>query len=332
MSKKMFIIFLRDLKVNLREFLSLYLIIIPIILSIGINLISPSINDTTVNLALLEKDQAQISYLRNYAKVETFKDIKKIEDRVKRRDDVIGIVPQDNDYYILLQGNEKQSNVEFAKLLLALYKENVTLSEASAKIYDFGRTVPPIKKTLVNIAIIMTSIFGGMIIAFNIIEEKTDKTIRAVLLTPISKGSFILGKSFMGLFLPIYGSLAILLITGFTNINWLQMLIMILVSSTISLLVGFIQGINNNDIISAASGIKLLFLPTLCAIAASEFLADKWQPFFYWIPYYWTYKGNNEILSYTSNWQQIGLYSIIVMAISAVMFIILSPKIQKGIE
>ena len=54
MFKRIWLIFKRDLKVNLREAMPLYIIIAPILLAVGINLLSPGINDTTVNVALIE--------------------------------------------------------------------------------------------------------------------------------------------------------------------------------------------------------------------------------------------------------------------------------------
>lgn len=333
MLKKIINIFLRDLKVSTRNFLSLYIIVFPIIAAIGINLLTPSINDTTVNLALIEgENEEQVDYLKDFAKVELFPDEEAVKARVGKRDDVIGILPNGNDYYILRQGNENESIIEYAKLLLTFYEEDVQIADTTAEIIDFGKTVPPLKKLLVNIMIMLTSILGGMIIAFNIIEEKVDQTIRAIHLSPVSRKGFILGKSIMGILLPIYGVFVMVFITGFRGINWLQILLMVFVSTIISMLVGFIEGVNNDDFINAAANIKILFLPMAGAIAAAELLSEKWQILLYWIPFYWAYKGNDAVLSYVATWGQIGLYSIIVLVISSVVYAFLAPKIRKGLE
>lgn len=333
MIKKILNIFFRDVKVNKRDFLALYIILAPVIFSFGINLLSPSINDTTVNLALIDgENPAQVEYLKDFAKVTVFEDVEEIEKRVAKRDDVIGILPEGDDYYVLQQGNEREEVVEYAKALLTFNKLDVKIEDSNAEIVEFGKTVPPLKKLLVNILIIMTSILGGMLIAFNIVEEKVDRTIRAIHLTPISRVGYILGKGLIGLILPIYGTFAIVWITGFKDINIGQMIVLILVSSIISLLVGFIEGIRNEDIMEAAGNVKILFLPVAAAIAAAELLGDKWQKFFYWIPYYWSYKGNDAVLSYSSTWSQILSYSLIVLVISVAIYIYLAPKIRKGLE
>lgn len=333
MIKKIWNIFLRDLKANMRDFVSLYIIIVPLLFGIVINIFTPGINDTTVNLALLEgENPEQISYLKDFAKVELFSDIDKIKERVEKRDNIVGIIPEGDGYYIMVQGNEPESVVEYAKMLNTFFQLDVQIEDTNAEIKEFGRTVPPLKKALVNGSMLFISVLGGMLIALNIIEEKADRTISAINLTPITRKGYILGKSIIGLMLSIFGSIAILLITGFTDVNILQIIIIIFVSSLLSLLIGFIQGINNDDVISAAGSMKLLFLPLVASVVAVEILSDKWQKFFYWSPFYWAYKGNDAVLSFNASWQQILFYSCIVLVICAVAYVLLAPKIRKGLE
>lgn len=83
---------------------------------------------------------------------------------------------------------------------------------------------------------------------------------------------------------------------------------------------------------NAAANIKVMFLPVAAAIIAIEILSDKWQVLFYWVPFYWSYKGNDAILTQTATWPQVLGYSLIVLALSAVVFVKLVPKIRKGLE
>lgn len=331
---KIWAIFKRDLKVNLKDFLSLYIIIVPILFGVLINVFTPGINDTTVNLALLDgENPEQIEYFENFSKVELFEDVDSIRKRVEARDSIIGIIPEGDKYYIMTQGNESEMVVEFAKLLNTFYQLDVKVEDTNAKIIDFGRTVPPLKKQLVNSAILFISVLGGMLIAVNIVEEKADNTISAINLTPTTRIAFILGKSLIGMALAIFGSLAIVLITGFRDINTIQLLVVIFVATLLSLLVGFIQGLNSDDIMTAAGGIKLLFIPLVAGVLGVELLADKWwEKLFYWDPFYWAYKGNDAVLSNTGSWAQILLYSGMVLLISSVIYLFLAPKIRDGLK
>ena len=333
MLKRILTIFMRDLKVSFRDFTALYILVFPLLFAVGINLLTPSINETTINLAVIEDDNPiQVEYFEQFANVIVLKGIEEVEERVSRRDDVIGILPDGDNYYILQEGNETEGLVDYARLLLTLYEEDVQIEDSTAIITDFGREEPPLKRLLVNIAIIFNAILAGMLVAMHIIEEKVDKTIRAVHLSPVSRNVYLIGKSIIGVVLPIYGAIAITLITGFTDINWFQMIIMVLTSTIISLLVGFIQGVTNEDVMSAMSGIKMLMLPMAAGIAAVELLSDFWQKFFYWVPFYWTYKGTDAVLGYTATWAEVLIYSGIVLGISIVVYILLMPKIRKGLE
>jgi ABC-type multidrug transport system permease subunit len=333
MFRRIWTIFKRDLKVNTKDFISLYIFVVPILFAVLINLFAPGINDTTINLALIEgENQDQVEYFQQFAKIELYENVDEIQKRVKKRDAMIGIIPENGKYYIMTQGDEPEGFVDYAKLLNSFYELDINIEDSNSELIEFGRTVPPLKKTLVNTSILFISIMGGMIIALNIVEEKVDNTLSAVNLTPTSRITFVLGKSVMGIILSIFGSIALIFITGFGSVNLLQLLLVILITSLLSILVGFIQGLTNKDIISAAGSIKLLFLPLIAGVLAIEMLGDKWQKFFYWNPFYWAYKGNDVILSQSGTWGQILMYSGIVLLLSGVVYLFLAPKIRKGLE
>ena len=87
MFTRIWTIFKRDLKVNSKDFISLYILIVPILFAVLINLFTPGINDTTINLALIEgENEAQVEYFQQFAKVELFENEAKIKERVYDRD------------------------------------------------------------------------------------------------------------------------------------------------------------------------------------------------------------------------------------------------------
>jgi len=308
--------------------------VVPIIFAIIINVFSPGINDTTVEIALLEGENPQQSeYLKQFAKVELIGTLEEIEDRVAKRDNIVAVLPnQKDEYFILKQGNEPDYIIDYVRNLTAFDHYKIGMEDSIADIEDYGRDIPPLKKLMVNIAMMFSSILGGMIIALNIVEEKNVNTISAIHLSPVSRIGFIAGKSIIGIIVPMIGTLLILIITGFRDINFFHAFIMVATSCIISILVGFIEGINNDDVMNEAGNMKMLFLPLFGSVAGEELLADKWQVLFYWIPFYWTYKGNDLVLSNSGSWLDIIKYAGIVFGISVVVFLLLAPKIRKGLE
>jgi len=332
MLKRIWMIFKRDIKVNTREFLSAYILIAPILIGIAINLLAPSINDTTVELAFLDTDKETVEYYEQFAKVELFEDRASMEDRINDRDNIVGIINEDGNYVILAQGNEPEAVTGLAKLVLTFDELDVKIEDSNATLHDFGKTKPPFKAMFVNLSLMMTSVLAGMIIAVNIIEEKGDNTIAAINLTPTSRATFIMGKCVIGVFMSTYGCIAILFLTGYGSVNIGQAVLAILGCTLISILVGFIEGIKNDDVMNAAAGVKMLFLPVAAAVAAVELLSDKWQMLFYWVPFYWTYKGNAAILNDVATWPQILLYTGLVVGLSSVVIAIFAPQVRKGLE
>ncbi len=331
--RKILAIFFRDVLSNRRNALALYIIIFPLLFGVIINMLTPGINDTTVNLVFIEDDNPQmVERLSDYAHVYLVEDLDELEERVLRRDEVFGIVRDGDSHKVVAEGNETEGFDEFVKLMIVFDELDLDIEDSPSTLHSFGKTVPPLKQMLVNVAIMFTTVLGGMLISFNIIEEKVDRTIRAIHLSTVSRNMFILGKSMMGMLLPIYGTIAIVLTTGFGNINWAMITFLVLASTIITMLVGFFQGVSNDDVINAAASVKMLFLPLAAGPLALEMLADKWQWLFYWNPFYWSYLGTKQILSNEAEWLPILMYTGIIVVISGLVYLYLKPKIIKGLE
>ncbi len=333
MLKKILTIFKRDIKVNFREAITLYIFIAPLLLAVGINIITPGINDTTVNFAMIENENTeQAAYFDDFAHVALFENEQEVNDRVLGRDNVVGILPKQEGYYILTQGNEPESVVEYSKLLNVLYESEVSLEDSTAQIVDFGRTIPPLKKMLVNMLLLMIPMLSGMIIALNIVEEKADNTVSAINVTPTSRNVFLLGKSLTGMVVSLVTSVACIYITGFYDVNIWQLVLIVLSGAALALLIGFFQGVNSDDVMEAAGSVKLMFLPMAGSIVGYELVTGNWQIFFWWSPFYWAYRANDMILSKSGTWGDFLLYIGIIIAICAVFYALLAPRIRKGLE
>jgi ABC-type Na+ efflux pump permease subunit len=333
MLKKIWTIFIRDIKVNTREAITLFIILLPLLLAIGINLITPGINDTTVNVAMVKsEDKAQSVYFDNFAHIDYFDDRQAVEERVMERDSMLGIVKEGREYIIVAQGDEPETVLEYTKLIKALYEKGAKLEDARTEIVEFGRLIPPLKKLMVNALLLLIAVLAGMIIALNILEEKTDHTVSAVNVTPVSRTAFVLGKSLTGMFFALVLTTACIFITGFYEVDIAKALLVVLTTSILSMMIGFIQGVNSSDVMEAAGSVKLMFLPLAGSIAGYELVSGGWQAFFYWSPFYWAYKANSMILSKSGSWLDLLICIAIILAICTVIYVLLAPRIRKGLQ
>ena len=109
-----------------------------------------------------------------------------------------------------------------------------------------------------------------------------------------------------------------------------QLLLVVIAGILLSMLIGFVQGVNSEDVMEAASSVKLMFLPMAGSIVGYELVTGNWQIFFYWSPFYWAYRANDVILSRSGDWLQLLLYVAIILVISAAVYTLcLPPKLKK---
>ncbi len=333
MMNKIIRIFRKDVTIATRDAMLIYIIVIPILLAVGILLFAPGVSDSAMKFAMLESDaQEHIDYMEKYVQVELFNSVEEVERRVAKRDDVPGIVPKGDGYEIILEGNEDESVVEGAKVMNSLYELGATRENTTAEILSFEKTVPPLKTMLTNMLILMVIMLAGMIISLGIVEEKSDNTINALNVTPVSQNAFIIGKSMLGGIVAIGSIIVSLLIMGYSDINWLMILLIGVTSMILSMVIGFVQGLGSTDVIEAAAGVKMTMLPIAGSIAGYELLADKWQWTMYWSPFYWGYKANDLILSKTADWGTVLLCAALVTVLSLVVYFVSMPKIRKGLS
>lgn len=333
MFKKIMAIFGRDILSSTRDAMAVYIMVIPIILAIGITILTPGLNDTTVNIALLNSDDPQhAQFLNQFAKVEEFDSIEEIENRVRKRDDIGGIIPVEEGYEIVLEGNENKAIQDYIAALNALYELEASIEESNTVIKSFGFTVPPLKTKLVNMLILLSVMLSGMLISITIVEEKADNTINAINVTPISQTAFVFGKSLLGGGIVMMSIIISLIITGYYDINWFMILLSGFTSMLLSLIIGFLQGINSKDIMEAAGSVKILMFPMALSIAGYELFNDKWQWTMFWSPFYWAYKANDMILSKHAQWSSVLTSVGLVLIITLLVYVISYPRIRKGLS
>ena len=323
----------RDFIISARDSMLILISVMPILLAIAVRFFAPGLHDSAIKLAMLESDEpAHIEYMQDYARVELFPNIEELERRVLKRDDAAGMVPKGDGWEIVTQGNENAIIEDYSKMLNALYELGSTKDNTTARIASFGLSVPPVKTKLLNMLILIIIMMSGMSIAVNIVGEKTDNTISAMNVTPVSQTGIILGKSLLGGCIALVDIIAAILILGYWDINWVMIIIIGVSSMILSFVVGFLQGINSEDIMEAAGGVKMLMVPIAGSIAGYELIAENWQWTMYWSPFYWAYKTNNEILSRTADWSSVLLSFGIILAISVLIYVVSIPKIRRGLS
>ena len=330
--KKVISIFLRDLVSSLREFILVYMIVAPLLLTIGLKFFIPSAQAASLQFALdTGLDSKIVEVFEKYGKIELYETKEGMLNRIVGIDDIAGITRDDRGrYQVILEGNESHDTKEIPKKIirdiLGEYKLDIDYV-----IKDIGVNLSPIATVGAVSLILMVTVLGGIIIGLNIIEEKESHTISALNVTTMNMAEFVMGKSLLGFLLPIAQAYLILWILDMFYVNKLMVLAMILAGSLLSVIFGFLIGVISGSQIAGITNMKLLFLALAASIIGAMMLPQSSQYLLYWIPSYWVFVGFRDIIMNTASWYQIGIDISWILGLTVLIFLLLRGRIARGL-
>lgn len=333
MLKKILAVTGRDLRSGMRDSMVLFAIVFPFVLAVILKLIAGSAESITMNVAVDSTvEPAMIAYMEDYARVDIVADIDALTERVGRTDDFFGLTKDQGQYKILAQGDEIEEMPQILQFLVDSYEGDYDNMPLETNLYDVGWQLSPLKRYGGGFLTVFLSVLGGMVILINLIEEKQSKTLTAVNVSPIKRKEFVIGKGLLGFLLPIVGGLGGLLIMNYGPINYFMALTVLASISMISIIIGFIIGVTNSDVIGGISSMKATFIPVLASIFGAIFLSDKWQIFLYWSPFYWAFKAMDSIILREATWGGVLSSTGIILVLTAIVFALLSKRIRQGLS
>lgn len=331
--KKIWAILRRDLTADQRDAMIVYILVIPFVIALLLNLLTSSVTNATLHVAVEETVGADmVNTLKNYAQVETVATREALKERISRLDDVYGVEKTAEGYKILRQGNEQLDMTELLKILLNAPANAELPSPLTVKISDVGWKLSPIKQYGGNLLCVFISVFGAMVILINLVEEKQENTLAAMNVTPVRRWQYVTGKAILGFILPILHGLGILLILNYGQVNYLQAALVIFAIALTSVTVGFAIGVETDNILGAISGMKMMFVPILGSVFGAIYLQERLQVLLYWSPFYWAFKILDKIILQTATWPEVFSAVGIIVALSAAVMLLLLKKIRRGLN
>jgi ABC-2 type transport system permease protein len=331
--KKILAIISRDAKSGMRDYMILYILVVPFIIALILNMLTSSVSESTLNLAVDGSMSAEdLSYLEGYAKVEVFDTEEELTDRISDLDDIYGVVKKGEGYEIIRQGNEKIEMHEMAELLLDSLSNTEIEVPVELTVSDVGWKLSPIKQYGGSLLAVFISVFGGMIILINLVEEKQEYTLAAMNVAPVRRIQYVAGKAALGFFVPLVHVLGILLILDYGDIDYLMAAAVTLSIALTSVIIGFAIGVNSDNILAAISGMKMIFLPILASIFGAIYLREGLHFLLYWSPFYWAFRALDDIILKQATWSGVLLDVGMIILISGAVMGIMSKKIRRGLK
>lgn len=329
--KKIFNVFRLDLANSKRDKVMIYTLLAPIILAFVLKLISPGFQNLSVNFVSLEGDTELVGRLERYGNVELSPTLEKLKERVLDSGDTVGVYLKDGTYSLLMQGNEPEEIQALAKLALSgILSEGISGVEFETT--DNGKTLPPMTLFGFSFVVVLSFTLGGFIIGFNIIDEKESGAMRALMITPISKSEFIVGRSIIGVAVPLIHALLAVLVFAIGGIDILKLIIVTISSSFIGIAMGFLIGVMSSNQMSGLANMKISVLLLLMPVMLAFVLPENRQFIFYWSPTYWSFAALRDILNQSSEWATFLIQLLWITLTTAVIFMIMRGKIKTGLQ
>ncbi|QVK20775.1 ABC transporter permease [Mycoplasmatota bacterium] len=329
MIRRILQVFKRDVKSGLRDFMILYMLIVPFIIGIILILATPEKDEITFTYAVTEQmEEGLIDAFDSYGDVIIVKDREALVERVERTDEVVGI-DYDGDYQIIMQGNEA---VELDYMAATIMDEYFGIGEANVKVEldDIGREGSIVRREGSLFLLFFVVVLPGMVVGMNLVEEKESNTMSSLDVTPLSRWELVAGKSLFAVVISIIQLFGIFLLFGY-NIN-LGMTLAVWLPSIISgLIIGLLIGVIASDQISAIGIMKFSFLPVMVSFAGAVFIPKDWLWTLWWSPFFWLYKVFSGMVLENISWSDFLIWTGITVGINVVFMLVAKNKIKRGL-
>jgi len=324
--RRIFNIFKRDLSGSLRDSLLLYMIAAPVILALVLRFFIAGADAAALQFAVDKNVEGEIiEELRKYGRVEVFDDEKGVEKRIWGADDVAGIIKDGDEYKIILEGNESGDTKELTQMIMQdiLYHKDTGVNFI---VKDLGRKNSPVAVVEAASLFLMLFALCGAVIGFNIIEEKESQTLSALSVTPMKGYEYIIGKSLIGILMPLALGYVLIWLLGIKNVDSEKLFLMTLCGTIIAVLVGFIVGSLSGNQIAGIANLKVLGIILSGSVVGALMLPEGKQFLLYWIPTYWSFKGFYGTFIGNISWRQIIIYNAWAVGLSIFIFSLLKRK------
>lgn len=330
--KRIINVFKRDFSNSLRDKMIIYLFIAPMLMAFALKIFVPDVQKSTFKFAVLNNtDEVIVSHLNEYGKVFKFEDYSSLQNRINQYDDVIGIVIENGSPKIVAQGNEEGEAGKITQLILL---EQNSSGTGFIKFSDsnIGSKMPPFTMFSFIFVIMISFLMGGLAIGFNIIEEKESSTVKALSVTPMTRGDFLLGKSVVGFLMPLIHAPLAIWVLGISGVNYPMLFVITMFSSLIGIIMGFLIGVLSSNQMNGIANMKVTSLVMLLPMMLAFLLPESRHIFLYWAPTYWTYVALKDLILNLQTWRNLVPQLAGILITTGFVLLLVKSKIRVGLS
>jgi len=313
----------KDMKEFLRNKTIIIVIILPLLASLFFLIIEDAGLNKQFNIGIVEENNSFSNYINeNIANINPIR-YQKVEEANKeigkRVAGVVHIQGQ-KDFELYLNAGNTSSYFFLQNQLENLIERYLNIPlQFNLKVTAVNRIEGKLGFLPIWLTITITMI-GVLIISGNLAEEKENKTMDAVYITPASNLLFLTGKILSGVILSTITALIMLFINGFYRQplkNIITVFIAIFLASLVFNLIGLIIGAKSDSQSAARSIGTIVYFPLLFPTLIYN-LSDFTEILAKFFPTYYLFQIVNNLLSIDANFSLIW-YNLFILLVFAVI-------------
>lgn len=254
----------KDLALGPRSPIVLWAIVLPVMLTLILQFAFGSLFDPRPRLGIVDDDGSEVTRSAlgmEGIEVTLLNDEAELREQVEANDLDAGLVlPAGFDAAVkagerpalrLFIGGESHasSRVILTVTTIDLVRE-LEGGEAPVRVdvVDLGEAGLPISVRLVPVIVFYALVIAGLFVpASNLVEEKEQGTLMAMLVTPVRSTEVLVAKWLFGLILASVMGVVALALNGAMGSNWLEVVLVVLVAAMLSAMLGIVVGVFSKD-------------------------------------------------------------------------------------
>ncbi|MHB1135269.1 MAG: ABC transporter permease [Coriobacteriia bacterium] len=293
----------KDLALGPRSPIFLWAIVLPVVLTLVLQVAFGSLFDPEPRLGILDEGDSTITAaIEDMEGIELtmFESEAELREQVEANDLDAGLVlpggfddavrdGEKPELQFFIGGESYASNrIILTVTALDLVRElEGSESPVTVDIVDFGEAGLPMSVRLIPVIVFYALVIAGLFVpASNIVEEKEQGTLMAMLVTPVKAADVLVAKWLFGLILAAVMGVASLALNGAMGSNWPSVILVVIVAAMLSAMLGIVVGVFAKDSAMMFGIVKgagiFLFMP------AAFYIFPDWPQ---WIaklfPLYW---------------------------------------------
>jgi ABC-2 type transport system permease protein len=331
MFKRIFTLMRQDWTNSLRDNIMVYMIFGPILLAIGARFFLGSLDQAQFTFAVqADLGPAVIERLDHVGTVHVLPSAEAVRERVLRNDDVPGLViGSEGQMLVVFEGNEGEN----PQALLGVIEQALLAEPVAAYTVLQPDTPRSMLSELFTIVFVMIgTLLGALVMAFNLIEDKETRAVRALGVTPLSMLEMTLSRGLFAILISLLITTVTTFVLAGTSFNYGLAMVAFLFSMGLPILTGYVIGGLADNQLKAIALLKFYMLIYLTLPIVSVFVPRSWHPFFYILPNYWMWQTFEKVFIGDLGGPNFWMSGLITLASSLALVVLLLPVLRKQLK